>query len=714
MNRPRLLLFAALLGLVGAFFASGLHRYLSLDMLKSRQEAIQTYREAHPFVAEAVYAAVYVAVAGLSLPFSTLMTLAGGAVFGLVWGTALVSFASACGATLAFLSARFLFRDALRARFGTRLQAIDDGVARDGWLYLLTLRLVPVFPFFLVNLGMGLTSMPTFRFYWVSQAGMLAVIIVYVNAGTQLGRLDSLAGILSPSLLGSFALLAVFPWLARRLVDWLRLRKLYVRWIKPKRFDRNVVVIGAGAAGLVSAYVAAALKAKVTLVEKRHMGGDCLNTGCVPSKALIRTARLLAQIRHASAFGIEAHADLDFAAAMERVRQAVQTVAPHDSVECYTALGVEVLQGDAKILSPWEVEIRTAAGVQILTTRAIIIAAGAKPFVPPIPGIEAIDYLTSDTVWALRVLPKRLLVLGGGPVGCELAQCFARFGSHVTVVETLPRLLAREDPDVSAQVEARFRAEGVDVRVEHLALRFSVEDGEQILVAEHLGAATRIAFDQIVVAVGRVANTEGYGLEALGIHAARTRRLLTNGFLETRYPNIYACGDVTGPFQLTHAAAHQAWHAVANALFGAIKKRRVDYAALPQATFTDPEVARVGLNEADAKARGIVYEISVYRLDGLDRALIDGQAEGFVKVLTAPGKDRILGATIVGEQAGELIAEFALAMKLGAGLNKILGTVHAYPTLAEANKQAAGVWKRAHAPQKLLDWAERYHAWRRG
>ncbi len=715
MNRYRLLLLLALVGLTGAFFASGLQHYLTLDMLKSRQAAIVDYRQAHPLAAGMAYAAVYILVTGLSLPGAAVMTLAGGAIFGLWWGTLLVSFASSIGATLAFLAARFIFRDAVKARFGERLRAMDAGLARDGWLYLFTLRLVPVFPFFAINLAMGLTALPTRTFYWVSQAGMLAGTLVYVNAGTQLASLESAVGIFSPGLLFSFALLGIFPWLARRFSDLLKSRKVYEPWRKPARFDRNLVVIGAGSAGLVAAYIASATRAKVTLVEKHRMGGDCLNTGCVPSKALIRTARLLSLIRRAPDFGIkQAQADFDFADAMERVCRVVEKVAPHDSVERYTRLGVEVLLGEAKLLSPWEVEVATAHGKQTLTTRAIVIATGARPYIPPIAGIEEVGYLTSDTLWDLRRLPKRLLVLGGGPIGCELAQCFARFGSQVTLVEMLPRLLPREDPEVSQMLESRLREEGMDVRLGCRAKHFSMENGEKILTAEQPGKEMSLPFDELLVAVGRIANTEGYGLETLGIQATNARTIEANEFLETLYPNVFVCGDVAGPFQFTHTAAHQAWYAAVNALFGSVRKFRADYSVIPMATFTDPEVARVGLNEIEAKEKGIPYETSTYRLDELDRAIVDGQPEGFVKVLTVPGNDRILGATIVGEQAGELIAEFVLAMKLGVGLNKLLRTIHIYPTLAEANKQVAGVWRRAHAPAGLFRCLERYHAWRRG
>ena len=619
----------------------------------------------------------------------------------------LVSFASSIGATVAFLLSRFLLRDWVQARFGSQLRGINEGVAKEGAFYLFTLRIVPAVPFFVINLAMGPTPIRARTFYWVSQLGMLPATVIYVNAGTQLAALSSPAGILSPHLLGAFVLLGLFPLIAKKLLDVLKARRVYARWPRPAKFDRNLVVIGGGSAGLVSAYIAAAVRAKVTLVEKHRMGGDCLNTGCVPSKALIKTAKVVSLFRKAESFGLKkTEVEFDFADVMDRVQRVIKTVEPHDSAERYRSLGVEVLQGEAKITSPWTVEVDGKA----LTTRAIVIAAGARPFVPPIPGIEGIEVLTSDTLWNLRELPRRLAVLGGGPVGCELAQAFARLGSQVTQIEMLPRLLAREDPDVSEMVRSRFVEEGIDVRTGHVALKVE----SKALVCEHEGRQVRIEFDQLLCAVGRVANTAGYGLEELGIPLTRSRTIETNESLQTVYPNIYACGDVAGPYQFTHTAAHQAWYASVNALFGRFRKFRADYSVIPWATFTEPEVARVGLNETEAKERGVPCEVTVYGLDDLDRAIADEVAHGMVKVLTVPGKDRILGATIVGEHAGDLIAEFVAAMKHGIGLNKILGTIHIYPTLAEASKYAAGVWKKAHAPQGLLRKAERFHAWMRG
>jgi pyruvate/2-oxoglutarate dehydrogenase complex dihydrolipoamide dehydrogenase (E3) component/uncharacterized membrane protein YdjX (TVP38/TMEM64 family) len=717
--RKVLLLVAVLLGIV-AFFALGLDRYFSLAFLKESQASLATLREQQPLQLALGFFLVYVAVTALSLPGAVIVTLAGGAIFGLGWGLLLVSFASSVGATLAFLTARFLLRDPVQSRFGQRLAEMDKGIQKDGAFYLFTLRLIPVVPFFVINLLMGLTKMKTWTYYWVSQLGMLAGTAVYVNAGTQLGQLDSLQGILSPGLLGSFVLLGLFPLIARKVVEAVQKRKVYAKWasVRPSSFDRNLIVIGAGAGGLVSAYIAAAVKAQVTLIEAHKMGGDCLNYGCVPSKALIKSAKLAHQMRHGANYGLnETTPTFSFKAVMQRIHDVIQAIEPHDSVERYTGLGVEVLQGYAKLVNPWTVEIAlNSGGTQRLTARSIVIAAGARPFVPPLPGLNDVGYVTSDTLWdefaKLDEVPKRLVVLGGGPIGSELAQSFARLGSQVTQVEMGARIMVREDEEVSALAQASLEADGVAVLTGHKALRCEVVNGEKTLVVEHAGAEKRIAFDQLLCAVGRVARLTGYGLEDLGIPTNRT--VETNEYLQTIYPNIYAAGDVAGPYQFTHVAAHQAWYAAVNALFGDFKKFKADYSVIPWATFIDPEVARVGLNEQEAKEKNMAYEVTKYGIDDLDRAIADSEAHGFVKVLTVPGKDTILGVTIVGTHAGDLLAEYVLAMKHGLGLNKILGTIHTYPTLAEANKYAAGNWKRAHQPEKLLAWVKKFHDWKRG
>ena len=714
----KLLILLVMVLIMAAFFASGLHHHLSLVGIKTGLVQWQGWRDAHPLAAPTAFFVVYVLVAALSLPGAAVMGLAAGAMFGLGQGTLVVSFASSVGAALAFLVARYLLRDWVRDRFGSRLKAIDEGMARDGAFYLFSLRLVPVFPFFLINLLLGLTGMRVWTFYWVSQIGMLAGTLVYVNAGTQLARLDSLSGIFSPALWLSFAALGLFPWLARALIGYRQTRRLYARWKRPAGFDRNLIVIGAGAAGLVTAYIAATVKARVTLVEARKMGGDCLNYGCMPSKALIKSARVAHLLRHAGDYGLVAgEPTFSFPQVMNRVHEVIHRVAPHDSIERYTGLGVEVMQGYARIKDPWTVEIeRSDGGATSLTTRSIVIAAGARPFVPALPGLTEVGYVTSDTVWeefaGLDTPPARLLVLGGGPVGCELAQSFARLGAEVTQIEMAERLLLREDAEVSELVRSSLETDGVRVLTGQKALRCEREDDQKFIVVAGADGEQRIAFDALLCATGRVARLQGYGLEELGVATEHT--VITNAYLETLYPNIYAAGDVAGPYQFTHIAAHQAWYAAVNALFGRFRKFKVDYSVIPWTTFVDPEVAHVGLNEQDARQKGIAYEVTRYGLADLDRAIADSAAHGFVKVLTEPGKDQILGVTIVGEHAGDLLAEFVLAMKHGLGLNKILGAIHSYPTWAEANKCAAGEWKRNHAPQRMLAWLERYHGWMRG
>jgi pyruvate/2-oxoglutarate dehydrogenase complex dihydrolipoamide dehydrogenase (E3) component/uncharacterized membrane protein YdjX (TVP38/TMEM64 family) len=702
---------ALLVALVAAALLSGAGDALTLDQLKSRQAELEAWTRANLWLASLLFFAGYVVVVALSIPGAAVMTLAAGAMFGLLHGTVLVSFASTLGATLAFLVARFLLRKPLRDRYGERLRTFDAGIERDGAFYLFTLRLVPLFPFFMINLLAGLTTLRTWTYFWVSQLGMLPGTVVYVYAGTQLARIESPGDVLSPGLVAAFALIGLMPLLTRWLARWLQGRRVYRGHRKPRSFDYNLIVIGAGSGGLVSAYIAAAVKAKVALIEKHRMGGDCLNTGCVPSKALIRSARLVAEVREAGHYGLrDTELEFDFATVMERVQRVVRKIEPHDSVERYTGLGVDVIEAEARLVSPWEVE----AGGRRLTARSIVVASGARPLVPPIPGLEQVDYLTSDNLWELRELPDRLVVLGGGPIGAELAQCFARFGSEVTIVEMAPRLLPREDADVAAEVEARFRAEGLRVATAHRAVRVATGADGTRLVCEHDGAEVALPFDRLLIALGRRANVEGFGLEELGVALGERGTVAVDGLLRTNFPNIYACGDVAGPYQFTHVASHQAWYAAVNGLLAPWWSFRADYRVIPWATFTDPEVARVGLSEDEARAQGIDYEVTRYGIDDLDRAIADGSDHGFVKVLTPPGKDKILGATVVGAEAGNLLAEFVLAMKHGLGLNKLLGTIHIYPTMMEANKYAAGNWKRAHAPEGALRIAQRVFAWRRG
>ena len=710
MKRKQAVLLGLLVLPIAAFFAFDLQRFLTLEYFAAQRDAIAAFHARAPLTTAGAFFALYVAVTGLSLPGAALLTLIAGAIFGFGQGVVLVSFASSLGATLAFSIARYLFRDAVRARFERQLAAIDRGVEKDGAFYLFALRLVPAFPFFAVNLAMSVTPLSAWTFYWVSQVGMLAGTVVYVNAGAQLGQITSVAGIVSPGLIVSFALLGLFPLLAKKALDAAKARAVLRRFEKPKRFDANLVVIGAGSGGLVCALIAAAVKAKVTLIERNRMGGDCLNTGCVPSKSLLRSAKMLNYIARAEEYGFKrATAEFDFADVMERVQRIIATIEPKDSVERYTGLGVDCIRGDAEIVSPYCVRVN---GREI-ATRTIIVATGGAPFVPPIPGLRDADYYTSDTIWELRTLPERFVVLGGGPIGCELAQAFSRLGSSVTIVERNPHLLMREDDDAVACVQERFAAEGIRILTAHAALRVEPADDGKRLVCEHDGQEVTVPFDAALVAVGRRPTTAGLGLESVGVTLSARGAVEVDEYLRTSVPTIYACGDVIAPYQFTHTASHEAWYATVNALFSPFRRFKANYSVIPWTTFTDPEVARVGLNERNAARQGIPVEVTRYDLDDLDRALADGEGHGFVKVLTPPGKDRILGVTIVGHHAGDLIAEFILAMKWGLGLKKIMSTIHIYPTLAEANKFAAGVWRRNNAPQGVLAWVEKFHRWRR-
>ncbi|MEJ2911713.1 FAD-dependent oxidoreductase [Pseudoalteromonas sp. C12FD-1] len=711
-----LILIAAVV--IGMFFHFNLHQLLTLEGLKGSMEQFNQYKEQSPLLVFGGFFLLYVVVTALSLPGAAILTLAAGALFGLVEGLLVASFASTVGATLAFLVSRYLLRDTIKQRFPERLDAIDAGVEKEGGFYLFTLRLVPVFPFFLINLLMGVTAIKAWTFYWVSQVGMLAGTFVFVNAGTQLAQIESLSGILSLDLILSFALLGVFPFIAKGILNVFKKRRVYKNYTKPKKFDRNMIVIGAGAGGLVTSYIAAAVKAKVTLIEAGEMGGDCLNYGCVPSKAVIKSAKIAEQIRHGEHYGLENMApQFSFKKVMARVHKVIADVAPHDSVERYTNLGVDVVKGYGKLLDPWTVEIKlNDGGTQTLTARTIVIATGARPFVPPLPGIEETGYVTSDTLWTkfaeLEEAPKKLVVLGGGPIGSELAQSFARLGSNVTQIEMAERIMIKEDLEVSTFAHEALTESGVNILTSHQALRCEARDGKKFIVVKHNDTEIDIEYDELLCAVGRSARLKGYGLEELGIETNRT--VVTNEYLETLYPNIFAAGDIVGPYQFTHVAAHQGWYAAVNGLFGNLKKFKVDYRVIPWTTFIDPEVARVGLNEQDAIDKGIDYEITRFEFEELDRAITDSATKGFIKVITPKGKDKILGVTVVSEHAGDLIAEFVLAMKHGLGLNKILGTIHSYPTWAEGNKYAAGEWKRAHAPEKVLNMLEKYHTWRRG
>jgi pyruvate/2-oxoglutarate dehydrogenase complex dihydrolipoamide dehydrogenase (E3) component/uncharacterized membrane protein YdjX (TVP38/TMEM64 family) len=693
--------------IIGAYFVLDGQQYLSLELF-------QQYYQQQPLIFALIYFVIYVLATSLSLPGAALLTIMGGMIFGLWVGVLLVSFASTLGATAAFLMSRFVLRDWVQAKFSNYLTAVNAGVEKDGALYLFSLRLIPLFPFWIINLVMGLMPIKVRTYYWVSQLGMLAGTFVFVNAGASLGAIDELstAGILTPKVLLSFALLAVFPFIARYVLAGLQQRRALTGFKRPKTFNANLLVIGAGSAGLVSAYIAATVRAKVILIEKASMGGDCLNTGCVPSKALIRAAKSVRDIEKANNFGIKVGVpEVDFGAVMARVQDVISEIEPHDSVERFTRLGVDCVAGQARIISPWQVEVD---GRQ-LSAEKIVLATGASPIIPPIPGLADTDPLTSENLWQLQTLPKRLLIMGGGAIGCEMAQAFQRLGAQVILVDAMPQLLPREDADMVARVTKTLLDEGVQIITNGEITAFTAQGPEHCaFISGSDGNQLTVEFNRVLVAVGRRANTSGFGLEELGVATNDNGTVAVDQFLRTSCPTIFAAGDVAGPYQLTHAAGHQAWFAGVNALFGQFKKFAVDYRVMPQVIFIDPQFARVGLNELEASEQGIEVEVTVYDLSDLDRAIADGDANGMVKVLTAAGTDRILGAAIIGPQAGELITEYVTAMKYNFGLNKILATIHSYPTLSEANKYVAGEWKRKHVPEWLLHWVAKYYRWKLG
>lgn len=712
MKKFRLVVFAALILAIVAGYLFLPAELRTIDGLKQQKDSFLSLVEARPWSSALAFFGLYIAVTALSLPGAAVLTLAGGAIFGLVKGFVLVSFASSIGALLAFLVGRFLFREWVEARFRPSLRKINNGIEREGNFYLFALRLVPIFPFFVINLVMALTSIKAWSFYWVSQVGMIPGTIAYVYAGTQLATIESPGDVLSWELLSAFVVLGLLPLFTKRLLDWLRRRKVSQKFDKPESFDYNLVVIGAGSAGLVSSYIASTVKAKVALIERHKMGGDCLNTGCVPSKALIRTGKAVHEMHRAAELGLRSgKVEFDFAEVMERVHSIIQKIEPHDSVERYTKLGVDVLLGDAFVRDPFRVEVDG----KVLTTQNIVIATGGKPFVPDFKGLDQVRWYTSDTIWELRERPERLLVLGGGPIGSELTQAFHRLGCRVTQVERGERLLGKEDSRAGALVQAQFESEGITVLLRHSAEEFGKDEDGAYLVCREKGESEskKIHFDAVLIALGRRANTAQLVSEKLELQLRDNGTVWADDYLRTSIPNIYVAGDVTGPMQFTHFGAHQAWFAVVNALFGFVRKFRADYRVIPRCTFTDPEVAHVGKTESELQEEQIQYEVTEYELDDLDRAIADSDDRGFVKVFTAQGSDKILGALIVGAHAGEMLAEFTLAMKHRLGLGKILGTVHTYPTFSEAAKYAAGNWKKAHKPEWALTILERLHRWRR-
>ena len=706
----RILLILVVISAITLFYTYELNQYFSLEFIKHQQENFYNFYNNNKSTTIGIFAIIYIAVTALSLPGAAILTLISGTLFGLSLGILIVCPASTIGATLAFLISRFILRDLVTTKFYSQAKTINKGVQKEGAFYLFALRLIPIFPFFMINIVMGLTSIRTITFFIVSLFGMMPGTIVFIYAGTKLASINQLSDILSLDLLFAFVLLGIFPFVAKKFIAILKKHNLYKNFTKPKKFDYNLIVIGAGSGGLVSSYIASAVKAKVALIEKNKMGGDCLNTGCVPSKALIKSAKLAAYAKQPDKYGFDKlNVNFKFENIIKRVHKVIENIAPHDSIDRYTKLGVDCISGEAKILDPYHVKVNG----KTLTTKNIIISTGASPLIPPIPGLDKINYLTSDNLWQQTTLPKKLLILGGGPIGSELSQAFARLGSSVIQIEMMSQILIREDEEVVKLISKRFKSENINILTNHKAKEFITEKKKKYLICENNGKDIKIEFDEVLVALGRKAEIAGFGLENLDIELSDRKTIISNEFMQTNYPNIYVCGDVTEPYQFTHTAAHQAWYATINALFGVFRKFKTDYRIIPWVTFTDPEIARVGLNEKEAKSQNIPYEATTFDISDLDRAITDSQDYGFIKVITKPGSDKILGVTIVSNHAGDLLAEYVLAMKHNIGLNKILGTIHTYPTYSEANKYVAGNWKKNHAPQQILSLLKKFHNWRR-
>lgn len=688
------------------YFLFDIGQYASFDFIQEKRYIFSDYYNNNKLFVVIIFFVVYLLVTALAIPSATILTLLAGSIFGFWAGFIIVSFASSIGATITFLMSRFMLFEYFSSKYHKKSVAINESIEKEGHFYLLTLRLVPLVPFFMVNIVMGLTSIKTRIFYIVSQIGMLPATMIYVFTGTKLSQIDSLNDVLSVDIIIALVLLGIFPLIAKKVISIFKSRGVYKKYNRPKKFDYNLIVIGGGAAGLVSSYIASSVKAKVLLIEENKTGGDCLNTGCVPSKALINSAKVINYIKNCRKYGIKkANLKFDFADVIANVKSKIVKIEPHDSFERYKKLGVHCIKGKAQIIDPFSVKIND----KVFTSPKMIIATGASPFIPKFKNIDQVNYLTSDTVWNLKDLPKKLVIIGGGAIGCELGQAFARMGSNVTIIESQNNIVSKEDSEIIHYLSKSFKKDGVNIKTEHEVIGFEKNRRQQYVVCKHGNKDVNIEFDQVLISLGRKPNISNFGLEDLKIINNKQSQITTNKFLQTNFPNIYACGDVQTPYQFTNVASHEAWYACINALFSSFKKFAISYSHIPYAIFTDPQVARLGINEKFAKKNNIEFEITTFDLSDLDRAIIDGNDQGFIKVMTKPKSDRILGVTIIGENSAEIIAEFVLAMKNNIGLKKILGTSHIYPSYAETNKYVAGNWQKNNQPRKIMKALEWYH-----
>ncbi len=709
MKKYKILIVALILLLIILARISGLSDLLTLENLKLLQADLESSISKYRIMYYGIYCMIYIISVAVNIPGATILTLAGGALFGVFTGTILVSFSSTTGAALSFLVSRFILRETVQKRFSGVMTTINKGIEKDGVFYLLTLRLVPLFPFFLINLLMGLTRMKLWVYVLISATGMLPATIIYVNAGTQLASITSLSDIASVPVLVSLLLLGIFPLFAKSLISYARTKRKFKGFKKPGKFDYNLVVIGGGAAGLVSSIIASTVNAKVALIEQHTMGGDCLNTGCVPSKTILAIARKIRSAEKLSSTGFirePIHIAVDFNAIKSKIREVISTIEPNDSVERYTSLGVDCMSGHASIVSPWMVKVDG----KLLTTQKIIIASGASPFIPPIPGLSESGCYTSDTIWDMEKLPGTMTILGGGPIGCELAQAFSGLGVKVTIVEMADRLCNREDEEAGKILKEIFETESIQVLIKTKAVSFTKADSglTEAVLERTDGEKIVIQTECVLAALGRKAITKNLGLETIGVTLNKDGTVAVDDFMCTDVPTVYACGDVAGPYQFTHTASHTAWYATVNSLFGGFKKFKKDFRVIPKVTYTEPEIASVGITESEAKESNIPFEVTKFDLKHLDRAIAEDNTKGFVKIITSKGSDTILGAVIVAPTAGEMLSELTMAMKCNVGLNKILSIIHPYPVWSEAVKFTAGMWKKNRKPEKLLKILEWY------
>ncbi len=696
----------------------------------------------------AAVAAAYAVLTVAMIPGSAL-TIGSGLIFGFWKGFAVVTVGANLGALGAFLLARTLFRERAEAlaRGQKTFRAVDSAIAREGFRIVLLLRLSPVFPFTVLNVLLGVTGISAASYVLANLIGMLPGTLMFVYLGT-LGEAAAGTQSLGQTVLRIVGLAAtvvvtvVITRIARRALKAASLDgganpgvapeaapvgagaktipgdaydQALLASVKPTAHvnpipqDRyNLVVIGAGTAGLVTAAGGAGLGAKVALIEKHMFGGDCLNVGCVPSKGIIRAGRAAAAVREAGAFGIRLAGEprIDFAATMERMRRLRAGIAPHDSVKRFSELGIDVYLGEGRFTGPDEIEV----GGNKLRFQAAVIATGARATFPRIPGIEEVEPLTNENVFTLTELPRSLILLGAGAIGCEMAQTFRRLGSEVTIVIRGNRIMTREDPDAALIVQRKFEQEGIRVLTGSAIKRAEKRGGKKVIVIERDGSEESVEADQILIGMGRAPNVEGLGLSAAGI-AYGTEGVTVDANMRTTNPRVFAAGDICSRLKFTHAADAQARIVLRNALF--FGRARATDLVIPWCTYTDPEIAHVGCYEKEARDRGLAVTTFTVPLEDVDRAILDGETEGFGRIHLKSGTDRILGATVVASHAGDMIGELTMAIQNGLGAGKLASVIHPYPTQGEVVRKLGDAYMRTKLTPGVKRIMARILRWRR-